>query len=128
MKQPWGKETQVCTNKVPGVINSPARRRPSFVYIHKANSLENLLLLNHWPEWFLNWHVGFLGQGNLRLFKSQGDKWPAPRKGPKKGIFVLKSSDEPVDQMQNYLAKIIPMTCRYKSLQLLSLGSHMTPP
>jgi len=30
--------------------------------------------------------------------------------------------------MQNYLAWIIPMTCRHKLVQLLSLGSHMTPP
>jgi len=24
-----------------------------------ANSLENLLLMNHWPECFLNWHGAF---------------------------------------------------------------------
>jgi len=35
-----------------------------------------------------------------------------PRKGPKRGNFK-KLSDELVDQMQRYLAWIIPMACRY---------------
>jgi len=53
-----------------------------------------------------------LGQGDLNLFM----KWPGSQMSParraKKGFFFFrKSSDEPVDQMQNYLAWIIPMTC-----------------
>jgi len=51
----------VCTNKVPGVIHGHTQRGPSIAYrfiymfIHVAKSLENLLLINHWPECFLNW-------------------------------------------------------------------------
>jgi len=66
-----------------------------------------------------------LEQGDLSLFirSTQGYKWP------RKDFFFKKpSSDEPVDQMHNYLAWIIPMTDRYKIVQLLSLRSHMTPP
>jgi len=72
MKQPWDKETQVCTNKVPGVINGLRQGDLvlyRFIYRYIANSLENLLFMNHWPECFLNWHGAFLGQGYLSLFK-----------------------------------------------------------
>jgi len=34
-----------------------------------ANRLENILLMNHWPECFWNCHGAFLGQGDLSLFK-----------------------------------------------------------
>jgi len=63
----------VCTSKVPGVINGHTPRGPSFVkrfiYMYIANSLENLLVMNHCPECFLNWHGAFLGPGDLSLFK-----------------------------------------------------------
>jgi len=38
---------------------------------------------------------------------------PTPQKGAKEGTFFKKNSDELVDQMQRYLAWIIPMACRY---------------
>jgi len=113
----------MCANKVPGVINGPAPRGHSlyrFIYMYIANILENLLM-NHWPEFFLNWHGAFLSQGDLTVFPGVTDG-PTFRKGPKRGISLKKSSDdEPVDQMQNCLTWIIPMTCRYKIVQLLSL-------
>jgi len=40
-----------------------------FVYMYIGNRLENLVLMNHCPECFLNWHGAFLGQGDLILFK-----------------------------------------------------------
>jgi len=39
-----------------------------FIYVYIANNFENLLV-NHWPEYFLNWHGAFLGQRYLVLFK-----------------------------------------------------------
>jgi len=41
MKQPRDKETQVCTNKVPRVINGPAPRGLNlykFIYMYIANT------------------------------------------------------------------------------------------
>jgi len=78
-------------------------------------------MYNRWPECILNWHRAILGQGDLILFKRS----LTPRKVPKKGNF---KSSEPVDQRQKYSAWNILMTCRSKIVQLLSLGSHMTPP
>jgi len=39
IKQPWDKETHVCTNKVPRVIHGPVPKGPIFVwvYIHVYN-------------------------------------------------------------------------------------------
>jgi len=92
-----------------------------------ANRLENLLI-NHWPESSLNWHGTFLGQEDLNEVR-RVTNGPTPERGQKGELFFKKSfSDEPVDQRQNYLARIIPMICRYKIVQLLSLGLHITPP
>jgi len=55
--------------KFPGLYAPPQGDLVSIgLYIHvysKLNSLENLLLMNHWPECFLNWHGTILGIGDL---------------------------------------------------------------
>jgi len=43
MKQPWEKETQVCTNTIPGVIMTPPQQDLvlyRYIYMYIANSLE----------------------------------------------------------------------------------------
>jgi len=66
------------------------------MYLYIANNLENLHLMNHWPECFLNWHETCLGQGALILFKwNPYGHW----------LYVQ------VDQMHWYLVLIIFMKC-----------------
>jgi len=57
--------------KFPGIYAPPQGDSVlyRFVYMYIANSLENILLMNHCPECFLNWYGAFLGQGDLILFK-----------------------------------------------------------
>jgi len=100
----------VCANQEAGPFSGPKRgyNRGNFGY------LKNFPLTNN----SLNALIFGMKQPWDKEIQVCANKVPGVINGPtpergKKGEFVLKYSDELIDQMQRYLAWIIPMACRY---------------
>jgi len=60
----WHKEIQVCANEVPGGNNLPNPRGHSFLYAYITKSIDNVVLVDYWSEYILNWNGASLGHGD----------------------------------------------------------------
>jgi len=88
MEHPWGKEIQVCSNKVPRVIYGPHPRGLNFyIWI----SLKNLLLKNHLANFNQTWQITCLREWEFRFVQIRC--WPllGPNKGQNKDNFDKSS-------------------------------------
>jgi len=71
-EHPWGKEIQVCSHEVPGVINGHALRGHNFTNAYIAKTFKNLLLMNDSANFNQTWWETCLRDGDSDLFKQRG--------------------------------------------------------
>jgi len=75
MEYPWGKEIQVCSNKVTGVINDHALKGDKIFIGLYSKKLETSM--NHWSECINIWRVTCFGHRLIKeyIWQKPGERY-----------------------------------------------------